>query len=71
MFRFAKMTNLYCVQRMSQVLYTNSSGGGWRNHTLSLSIERQYSLIKRGFQLVQHYYHDLNVLRYHGHPGSS
>jgi len=47
------------------------SGGGWENHTLSLGIERKYSPVKRGFLLVQHYVHDLDVLRYHGRPESS
>ena len=45
-------------------------GWGWYNHTLSLSIERKYSPVKRGFLLVQHYDHDLDVLRYHDRPDS-
>ena len=45
--------------------------GGWYNHTLSLGIERKHSPVKRGFLLVQHYVHDLDVLRYLGHPESS
>jgi len=46
-------------------------GGVWENHTLSLGIERKYTTVKRGFLLVQHYHHDLDVLRYHGRPDSS
>jgi len=46
-------------------------GGVWENHTLSLGIERKYSAVKRGFLLVQHYDHDLDVLRYDGRPDSS
>jgi len=46
-------------------------GGGWENHTLSLGIERKYSTVKRGFLLVQHHDHDLDVLRYHGRADSS
>jgi len=46
-------------------------GGGWENHTLSLGIARKCSLVKRGFLVVQHYDHDLDVLRYHGRPACS
>ena len=45
--------------------------GGWVNHTLSLGIERKYSLVKRCFVLVQQHDHDPDVLRYHGRPNSS
>jgi len=46
-------------------------GGGWENHTLSLSIDIRYSPVERGFLLVQHYDHDLDILRYDGYPDSS
>ena len=34
-------------------------------------LKNSYSPLKRGFLLVQHYDHDLDVLRYHGRPHSS
>jgi len=36
--------------------------GDWENQTLSFGIQRKYWPIKRGFLLVQHYEHDLDVL---------
>jgi len=45
-------------------------GGDCENQTLSLGIERTYVPVKRGFLLVQHYDHDLDVIRYHGRPDS-
>jgi len=70
-FHVAKMRNLWLCSMDGSGLRRQDVRGGYVNHTLSFGIERKYSPVKRGFLLVQHYDHDLDVLRDDGRPNSS
>ena len=71
-FHVTKMRNLWlCSMDASGLIRSNLWGGGCENHIILLGIERKYLPVKRGVLLVQHYDHDLDVLRYHGRPDSS